>query len=301
MKKNVPADWYNDVQHAEKVRDALDLHKNAGVNEVDVRPAKYGGRSSYIEVGVSPELARGNGLVPETAKSAIPESHSGVEIKLKEVGVGKMACYTGDYGSTIPGGAVCRSGVGSSGTFSSAMFKNNNGPYFATNAHLWAGASNPTTSYDMNHNSSNEKVADIIEANCQLDYALGDPDNHTPQQKIVAGGEDVTFQYTKSGINDQIGQGAHGTKRGISSCETSGEIYTANGYIGAVDKGCPNRGYQVKGEWDIERGDSGSVAFIDNGSNVGALSMNAGFDPLNDNAFGFGAYRLKAQQGLSYA
>jgi hypothetical protein len=42
MKKNVPADWYNDVQHAEKVRDALDLHKNAGVNEVDVRPAKYG-------------------------------------------------------------------------------------------------------------------------------------------------------------------------------------------------------------------------------------------------------------------
>jgi len=306
-KKEVPADWYEDVQHAEQAYKNSQIATIIGVVEFDVLPAKYSGRNSQLRVGISKERANEAGKDVEDVEEKIPDTVDGVEVVIDYVGVPTLtSCYDNDQGDIVPGGAKVSEVDGGYGSLSAAMYPTccyAPEGRFATNQHIWADKSGYPPQYDMYHPEEyDDAIGDIYKDDCELDFVMASGINgHSPTSDIVGTGLTVQEQYTQDGISDLAAQDETATKRGVRTCETSGKIVTANGYIGFVDKGCGDRGHQVKGEWYTDDGDSGSTVYRDIGNGeAAALSMHAGKDPMNGNGFGFGAYWLKEEGGYAY-
>ena len=299
--KNVPADWYNQLQHARRVRRSVQAERIDGVVEVDTLPGVYGGRSAKIRVGISREAAQQAGTSLERAMSKIPAQQNGVEIEVREVGLPTTAnCYDDDYGDTVPGGAIVKNGDGGYGTLTGGVYDDGYGPVFATNHHIF----NDVSDDNMYHDTTvDDPVGYVYESVCNLDYVLGYTQyGHSASTTIADTGLSIEYQYAKTGIDDLVAQQLSATKRGVRSCETTGTVVSSDGYIGAVDDGCWDREFQVKGEWTIDNGDSGSPAYRQIGTDEAAvLSMNAGRDPLTNNAFGFGAYHLYDEQRIYWS
>ena len=294
VKKNVPADWYENLKHAEKAYNDAGIWRIPGVVSCEVRPGEYGGRNAIITAQVEKSQK-------DAALEQIPSDVSGVPV---EVTVGSNpqlhGCPSGDQGSDIGGGPKCTTGSGSYGTLCSPAIKNNE-KHFATAAHLYANTSDESHVYHPG--DAKAAIGKKEYDNCNLDLYVADPVNgHEPRMRIEGKSADVVGQYTQDGISDLAANNKNGVKLGANTCETTGQVYTANGYIGPVDKGCSDRGKQVKGEWDGAGGDSGGPTYryvdIDE---VKILSMHHGQDPLNDNSYGFGAYHLTNKSGYWFS
>lgn len=299
--KYVPADWYNELEHARRVRRSMGLENLDGVVEAGVATGKYGGRSAHIDIGIAREAAQRAGTTFEEVASRIPASREGVEVKIREVGMPELTnCYNSDYGDNVPGSAIIKNTDGGYGTLTGGVYDSGAGPKFVTNQHIYNSVSDDSMFHD---DTSDTSVAEIYETKCNLDYVLGNPANgHSATQEIAGTSLTINYQYSRNGIDDLIAQDETAKKHGVRTCETSGKIVKSGGYIGAVDDGCSDRDFQVKGEWKIDDGDSGSATYRDMGDgDAGILSMNAGRDPLNGNAFGFGAYHLEDQQNIYWA
>jgi hypothetical protein len=299
--KYVPADWYNELEHARRVRRSMGLENLDGVVEVGAAPGKYGGRGAHIDVGIAREVARDAGTTFDEVAGRIPTSREGIEIRIREVGMPQLDnCYNSDYGDSVPAGAIAKNSDGAYGTLTGGVYDDGAGPKFTTNQHIYNDVSDDSMFHD---DTSNSPVAEIYDSKCNLDYVLGEPANgHSPTQSIAGTNLTINYQYDRNGIDDLIAQDETARKNGVRTCETSGKIVKSGGYIGVVDDGCSDRDFQVKGEWDTNGGDSGSAVYRDMGDgDAGILSMHAGTDPLNGNAFGFGAYHLEDQQNIYWA
>ena len=299
--KYVPADWYNELEHARRVRRSLQLERLDGVTEVDTRPGIYGGRSAKVRVGVSPEAAQGAGTTYDEVVSRIPAQKEGIEIEVEEVGMPELtSCYNSDFGDSVPGGAIVKNTDGGYGTLTGGVYDDGYGPRFITNQHIFNSVSNDNMYHDDTYE---DPVGYIYDAYCNLDYVIGyEQYGHTASTEIAGTSLTIEYQYAKSGIDDLVAQEETAKKQGVRTCETSGTVVSSAGYIGLVDDGCSDRDWQVKGEWYIDNGDSGSPAYRDLGNGEAAiLSMNAGRDPLNGNAFGFGAYHLYDEQNIYWS
>lgn len=108
--KQVPLDWYNQLQHTEKVYENAKLEKIPGVIETEVRPGKYGGRNAYIRVGILEQKA-------DETRGNVPEQVDGVKVEVEEVGKPVLdLCYNLDQGQSIPASSQVKNVNGSYGS-----------------------------------------------------------------------------------------------------------------------------------------------------------------------------------------
>jgi hypothetical protein len=254
--QTVPADWYNNLQHARNVleRRIDSIRKKPGVRAAWIKPGKLGGENAKIEVNV---------LQSEADKGAgeIPESLEGVPTEINTVR-GFNLCYNdGHYPDPVPG-SVKVSTVDGSGTLGGRMYDSSSGTeVFMTAAHLWDSDPpgqdlyQPTDSYPSLGTANNWS--------CGLDVAIVDPNNgHDPARAIedsIADTDSVTGWYTRDGVSTLDSEGRLIAKYGLSTGLTRGEI---DGIGTTWFYGCYKEG-QVKwgtAEEDFTDGDSGALA-----------------------------------------
>lgn len=301
----VPADWYNDLQRTKEVRDRIKLRNRPGVVETATHPGMFGGRNSYIFVGVSKKQAQKDGKSVADAKANIPERVDGVKVKVKEVGNPTTAAscsgYTtsADQGSIVPRGVQVETAYDSFGTLAGIIYSEDDfghRPHFITCQHLWYGDGGDDE-YLYHPYESDGAIGKNEWVDCKYDYAISGPVNgHTPSQGIIGTDINITGYYTQVGVEGLAANGEYASKVGNTTCFTEGQIRSADGYMGYVNGGCGNKGSQVK--WgccgDVKPGDSGSLAYYQWGdSEAWALSLCSGHDPLaNDRVYGTGAYQI---------
>lgn len=303
-KKRVPADWYNDLQAAIRVKEKVDFIHQEGVKGVGVIPGEYGGQNASVRVDLHHVKA-------DQLRGRVPERIDDVPIEIREVGEGKPGgCNTGDAGENVPGSVV---GVGdadtSTGTLAAPLLKDGK-PYFATCKHIFKGTGSEVIDKLLFHPDKNSAaVGKIIDTHCFDDFVVADSINvHTPESRIEgASPDEVIGQFSKSGLSDLKAQGKPLRKIGISSCYSEGQI-------GSVDAqtshyGCVPKDGQVT--WgtcnDFEDGDSGSVTYRPDPDNsdtfimIGSLCNAREPSELGcDFTWGTGAYRIRNQWGYHF-
>lgn len=252
-KKMVPADWYNNLQHALNVHDKVDFVNIPGVMASWVGPAEYGGENSILEVDITDENARGK----------IPEKVEGVPVEVNKIeGHSVGNCNEGHHTSTdTPGGIKCSSPSGW-GSLAPRMFGPSGYEYFATSKHLFSGSVNEVEGKNLYQPNDNyPRIGSVYKAWCYEDFVVADPKNqHSPISKIKGEG-DVFGQYSRSGLSDLKAQGEPLHKVGVKTCHTSGQIQAVDGTTCAY--GCTCKSGQLKwgSESDMGDGDSGSVNY----------------------------------------
>lgn len=152
---------------------------------------------------------------------------------------------------------------------------------------------------------------DLLIGNSVLDFPLIDClpiNNHKPTHSLADSNgttSDLTIvkQFTQDALQDKMANDENMTKRGITTCETSGTIQSANGYIGYIHDGCSDRYHRLKwGEsGDFDDGDSGSIAYQQVGyDQVGVAGTCNGRDPQNGRVFGASAWWINDNHGYTY-
>lgn len=302
VKKNVPADWYNDLQRAEDVNEKVKNRylMREGVVGIGVSPGSYGGENSSVFVDILPKYIGELG-------GEIPEQVDGVPIEVQErseitpdghspCDSGNSNCNNYDTRPGIPGGFVCWGDRDQGqGTFMSRMYDENGNRRFATASHLFTGSdANGTDIWHPDDNSN--VVATVVRTHCYQDFVLGKEKNgNYPQRRIDgANPEPVNGQFTKTGVQDLKAQGEYIHKIGVTSCKTCGLIesadYTHTGY------GCTPKDGQVKwGEGDDSQpGDSGAPVYHVNPNNS-SYQWIVSFDLWSGccSAGGTGAWKIK--------
>lgn len=309
--REVAGDWYRSLRHAEQVRQRANFESQPAVTEVDLIPPKHGGAGPKIEVGVvrNPDGAVEPSLPSTQAmKDRLPEAVDGVPVEVHETGAAELGCYKTDFGDFVPTGAVMEVGYNSSICTLGAPLNKNGNTYFSTCQHVFYQDS-PTTRnlYNLDQDPA---IGDIVYQHCRDDFVVADPLNgHDPTYRLADSGgtmSDLTIvkQFTKDALQDKIANDEQLTKRGITTCETSGRIRSANGYIGYILDGCSNRYHRVK--WgqsgDFDDGDSGSIAYQQIGyDQVGIAGTCNGRDPAaNGRVFGASAWWIEDNHGYTY-
>lgn len=303
-KKLVPADWYNDLQAATRVKEKVDFIHWDGVKGVGVIPGEYGGQNASVEVDILHRKA-------DQLHGRIPEEIDGVPIDLREVGEGKPGgCNQNDAGENVPGSMVCVGDANSPvGTLAAPLIKNGK-PYFSTCKHIFEGTGSEVTGKLLFHPDKNSAaIGEIVDTHCFDDFVVADPINiHTPDTRIEgASPDEVIGQFSKSGLSDLKAQGEPLHKIGITTCHTKGQI-------GSVDAqtshyGCVPKDGQVT--WgtcnDFDDGDSGSVTYHPDPDNPNSFIMIGSFcnarEPEDlgcDFTWGTGAYRIRNQWGYHF-
>lgn len=301
-KKMVPADWYNDLQHAHNVHQQANFLKRPGVAGTTVIPGKYGGENAKIRLEVSKQKASHDSVSLPVAKAALPDAINGVPIEVVEVGSPQLSCYESNYGSSPPAGVQINHGS-TYGSLGSPMVKNGN-KYFTTNYHIFGGS--PTD--EKLYQDSSTAIGKVSAYDCSQDFVACTPLNgHTPTRDIVDSSYYTWGHYTASGVDDLAAQGAAAEKHGQRTCKTSGTIH-GRGDAWVYDANCISRHDQVK--WgtaveDFYNGDSGSVAYHQySGDKVLVLDLNAAYvpkdDPTGDYCFGTGAYKIYNSYGFGW-
>lgn len=277
VKRNVPQDWYDNLQRARKAKQKVvsDHEHKKGIVGIGVRAGIAGGDNADVIVDISGKHA-------EKRRGEIPEERNGTPITVRKgpriTPDGHSSCdsgnsYCNDYyhGSSIPGGMQCE-GTDSSGpvgTLCSPITKSNGDVRFATAGHIF-GAACACGQHFWHPTESDYDVGTVSAHHCYDDIALIEPENgHSPEREIQdANPSAVQGQFTKSGVADLRRRGEFIKKVGWRSCKTCGKIesedYTHSGY------GCTPKDGQVKwGEaTDSKGGDSGAPVYHVNPNNT---------------------------------
>lgn len=311
--KEVSRDWLDSLRRAERARRAADFESRPYVNEVTLTPPKHGGSGPRLNVGVleNPDSDRyPDGLSTAEARDRVPEKVGEIPVDVFETGAFELGCYENDYGEFVPPGAQMESGYDNSYCTLGAALNEDGDRYFSTCQHLFDG-DNPT-SRNLYNQDEDAAIGDIVESHCQDDFVVAEPINgHSPAGRLAEDGgtmSDLTVvkQFTKDALQDKIANDENLSKRGVRTCKTSGEIGSANGYIGVVDTGCSDRPHQVKwgSDDDFDDGDSGSVAYQQIGHDqIGIAGVCNGRDPnplASAKVFGTAAWHIEADHGYTY-
>lgn len=309
VKKNVPADWYNDLQHARQVKAQINENfgKRPDVIGIGVVTGKYGGHSAYIEIDVLPEHV-------DTARGELPEQVDNVPIEVTASGVPTPdSCNTYDFGSTVPGGVQCEAGIGDEpiGTLMSRLYDSSGNHRFCTAQHLFKVSGTNRTNYDgedLHHpTDAYARIGEVVSSHCYDDIVVAAPRNsHSPERRIEdASPSAVNGQFTKDGLADLDAAGENLHKIGRTTCHTSGSIKAIDWTIWS-GYGCLPRDHQVK--WgsgsDSEGGDSGAAVYHENPNNSSYIWIASvdqySNDGSGDYVGGTSAYSIKNQHGYHW-
>ncbi|SDD98210.1 hypothetical protein [Natrinema hispanicum] len=307
--KEVSRDWLESLRRGQKARQEAAFEKQPFVNEVTLRPPMHGGEGPRIRVGIA---ERPDGLTSQEAREQIPAEVDNVPVEVFETGTFELGCYEYDYGQYVPAGAdMERAENNSYCTLGGALHKNGN-TYFSTCQHVFAGEDEDPTDRMLYNQDQDDAIGDIIESYCTDDFVVAEPVNgHTPAGRLASSGGNlsdltIVMQFTQDALQDMIAAEEELTKRGVRTCETSGVIEAANGYIGPVDVGCSDRPHQLKWGADdsFDDGDSGSIAYQQVGHDqVAVAGVCNGRDPnpfAAGKVFGTAAWHIEEDQGYTY-
>lgn len=267
VKKNVPADWYNDYQHARQVREreGKALLENPNVKAVSVSPGKYGGRNARINVSIDAEQ-------PATADT-VPDTVDGVPFEVNHVGGYKLgACNCpsgGNYNTwhsddTVPGGMKICPGNGSYGTLTGWAYRNLN-EYFLICNHMYGGDGTDHQGESLYQpDCSEDALGEVERGFCSYDVMLVSPTNgHQPvtEYEDATPSENITGYFTASGLGDISAANRQVEKYGCRTGRTNGYIESGDGWTSFY--GCVPKTGQL--EWgdnsDFDDGDSGSLVY----------------------------------------
>lgn len=298
-KRNVPVDWYNDLQQARKVKEDV-LSTYGGLDDVigiGVKAGTFGGDNASVQVDVLPtNIAESRGTLPETVDEVPIEVNEGSEIT-------PDACNTGDFDYIIPGG-VRAIGDDSDGygTMMSQIYDHHGRQRFATARHLYSGGN--ANGRNLWHPSkSKTPVGEVVRAHCYDDLVLAVSLNgHAPQRRIEdANPELVNGQFSRDGLSTLQANGERVLKVGCRTCKTGGQIHNVNythfGY------GCTPKHGQVR--WgsgnDSKGGDSGAPVYHQNPNNssyqwIVSLDLWSGSNATG----GTGAWRIKNRHNYHF-
>lgn len=190
-----------------------------------------------------------------------------------------------------------------------AQLNKDGNSYFSTCQHIFYN--DDPESRKLYNQDDDAAIGDVIESYCTYDFVVAEPINgHTPTYRLANPNgtlSDLTIveQFTKNALHDKVANDEELTKRGVKTCETTGKIRSANGYIGPVDIGCGFRNHQVKwgkDDGDFDPGDSGSIVYQKVGSDQVAVAGTCnGWDPVNKYiVYGQSAYSIKNNKGYTY-
>lgn len=308
--KEVSQDWHRSLRHAEQIREQIDFESRSYVTEVDLIPPKHGGSGPKIEVGVlqNPDRTFESEL-PSTqeAKENIPAEIDGIPVDVHETGHFELGCYKTDYGQYVPTGAEMEAGYNNTHCTMGAPLHKNGNSYFSTCQHIFY-KDDPLTRKLYNQDED-AAIGDVVYHHCRDDFVVAEPiNNHKPTHSLADSNgttSDLTIvkQFTQDALQDKMANDENMTKRGITTCETSGTIQSANGYIGYIHDGCSDRYHRLKwGEsGDFDDGDSGSIAYQQVGyDQVGVAGTCNGRDPQNGRVFGASAWWINDNHGYTY-
>lgn len=311
VKKNVPADWYNDILAARRVKEKLakEWSEVPGVNAISVNGAKFGGRGSKVELHIS-ERER------ERLLGHVPESRNGVPIDV--IGsdpVSPDSCSTSnlnsDYGSSIPGGVVCgaSSGDEESGSLMPEVIGDTDSgsagsSYFLTALHLFGDTNihgDPLWHPDSNH----VKIGDVVKTHCYDDLVLVDPKYHSPEQKIAEEpAPDVTGHFAKDGAAAHSASDDLVYKMGATSCLTYGHLWNHDVLV-TGGYGCLPRDHNL--HWgestDSQGGDSGGPIYThspETTSEEWIMGVNQFSNSSGNYAGGMSAYAIHNSHGYIF-
>lgn len=298
--KNVPADWYNDLQHAFSVHNSKTFTNLPGVRASWVSPGERGGENASIEVDITDEVARGNA----------PESVEGVPVKVNKVGEFQTGnCNTKKTDSTVPGSVECDDGDGYATLAPRLYDPANSDEYFATSNHVFGGANGGESLYQADGENGNNKIGTVENGYCYMDLAIATPVNRSPAPAIkleIADEVQVSGSYSKAGLSDIKSQGKLMYKVGVTTCSTQGKIKAVDGQTCAY--GCRCKDGQVK--WGTQShfddGDSGSVTYhpdpdISDSVIVGNMNNAVTWWTGENYVWGTGAYHIKDSIGMFFA
>lgn len=322
--KNVPADWYDDVQRAYRVHESSALSSRPGVAGTGVNPAEYGGKSSHIDVYLSESAIPADGHVNslETARSRIPESVESVPTRLRTIetpelnGCGDGDCNNGDYGDLVPPGVECSGDDSGYLTLGPRIEDGGGAKYFITNHHGFNDDGKDPYGDKLDHPAQSDPLGEISQWDCKQDFAMAFPNSdHTIQTYTgpveCIGDRFMQGQFKKDGLSDRKAAGDPLHKIGQRTCHTQGQIRNVDGYIGNLNDGCSDRNGQVfwGDESDAKDGDSGSPTYAPDPESSDyylVSSLHAGKIPsyLDPNytgyAFGTGAYAITNKWGFKF-
>jgi len=264
--KYVPADWYNDNQHAKNVheRRAPGLLKNPHVTGVGFEPGEYGGKNAQITVSIDAEH--------KDAAAGVPESVDGVPFKISFSGgydLGGCSCSSGNHNTwhsddTVPGGMQICNGNGSYGTLAGRAVHNGT-EYFLINNHMFGD--NGTTHQGKpvyQPDCSNDPLGEVKKGYCRWDAMLVTPKNgHEPVSRYEDANpsENITGFFTRPGLSDIKAADRDIEKYGCRTGRTSGKIKNTDKWTSTY--GCRQKTGQLV--WGTNNkfndGDSGSLAY----------------------------------------
>lgn len=309
---NVPADWYNDLQHAFNIHDRVSDQwlSMDGVVSTGVSPGEYGGENASIVV----ELLRNNA---SQNRGKIAESVRGVPIEIEEVNPGfPLGCVDeanyndGDFGANVPGGVLCE-GPSSSGkqkcaTLAPPLFVDGVGANFVTANHVYGGQGTQHQGDPLYHpeKSSGDMVGTVERGHCYDDFIRIIPNaDHDPIAGIEGADPDaVSGHFTKDGLSNLKGLDAKLRKWAITTGYTEG-------YINKVDAKTANYGCQYKdgqlkwGDGSVaEAGDSGSVNYYPDPEFPDSFIMVGGFNNWNTGSevYGTGGWSIQNHHGFTF-
>lgn len=306
VEKDVPKDWYEDLQRARRAKAKIrrGFGGRTGVVGMGIKPGSYGGENASVQVDVLQiDLSELRGEVPEAVDDVPVRVVEGSEISPdghSPCDDGQSNCNDYDHSSQIPGGMICE--ADETGTLMSRMYDENNNPRFATAGHLF-DVKDATGESLYHPDSSDDAIGEVVRSHCYDDFVLAAGRNgHSPQGEIEGvTPTDVNGHFSKNGVNDLKASGEYIKKMGQTSCQTCGTIenteYTHWGY------GCTPKAAQV--QWgeasDSQGGDSGAPVFHEN-PNDDSYQWIVSFDLWSGSfsAGGTSAYSIVNTHGYSF-
>lgn len=324
--KNVPADWYDDLQHALNVHEKAQLGNRPGVVATGVSPGDYGGQNAHIDVSISQKALQQTDEGPDhidDVRGALPETIEGVPVETANTGLPELnACTDGDcndtdFGDYVPPGVECSGDDSGYLTLGPRMLDGGGAKYFSTNHHAFNDDGKNPYGEKIYHPAHDDPLGEVTQWDCDQDFVMaGANSDHTIQTWTgdveCIGDRFMQGQFTKGGLSDRKAAGKKLHKIGQRTCHTSGLIQNVDGYIGNINDGCSDRYKQVfwGDEEHAKAGDSGSPTYApDPESNDYYLisSLHAGkipayLDPSGQGGYAFGtsAYGIKDKWGFTF-
>jgi len=301
--RNVPADWFEDLQRArrqlEQNRDSL--HNRPGVLATDLTPGRAGGGNARINVHIGGEHApEARGNIPEHANGVPfeiidrgqPSDNSGNNGRKNDdsggsttLGTTSGQCDGVDYAPDIPGGVAHSSPSSDWDNFSAnatltgkfVQYSNYSlDSYFGSCAHAFNSDSNCLESTTATHYYGNHEIGEVIDTFPKYDFAIIEPaSGYTP----VSGVADASYSgsYTsiegyinENGLNYMIFNGDDIEFMGRNSCHRSGEIESiyGSGYHDVCGTSIEDQ-VRFGGDDIAQDGDSGGPMYKeDNGGDI---------------------------------
>lgn len=322
-RKNVPADWYDDLRTAVAAHRRLEAVHEENVATSAVAPGRYGGANAAIHVEVTAEEALGK--VPEAVDSVPVEvtrvASDGFDLgSAGSEGAGPEGSRSGDrnlsdysneqaeIGPGVPGSVAVASDE-LYGTLAPALRDPGDGSmYFATSNHVFDGSDPSGNPLYLLGDDGQTRIGSVHEGYPKADLACASPESEfEPLHRIKDESPGrVLGQFTRVGLADLKAADEPLEKIGAKTGHSKGEIQAVDGLTCAYGAVCKQGQIKWGRESDFDDGDSGSVNFHadpenpDAGVLVGGLNNARTWWPGENYIWGTGAYHITEQHGYTF-